>query len=175
MAKVHYIIESRKKAYIEKNENDKISIVIEDVVKIEENHTIKFDYCEFINGSEKTGKKYGTSDSIAFILYFVAIILLVVLLVLLGFGKDFGILNSSYIDNIIGIVALLFAIFSIPKAKEVLGKISFGPAIVKKSWYIMMILCLPFYIVLFMSWFGLSSGISNICGILGIIICILTW
>lgn len=37
-------------------------------------------------------------------------------------GKDFKILDSNYIDNIIGIAALIFGIVSIPRVKEWLGR-----------------------------------------------------
>jgi len=175
MAKVHYIIDSKKKAHIKKNIQGKISVVIEDVVKIEENHTTKLDYGKFINGSETKHKKRTLDEWITLILYFMAVILLVLLASLLAIAKDLNILNSNYIDNIIGIMALLFGLSSVPKVKEFLGRMLVGPTIIRKLWYIVMMLCLPFYIIVFMDWVGLSSGISNICGIIGIIICILTW
>jgi|GEM_PF-4677526 len=170
MAKQHYVIDSRKKAQIEPQTNGKINIIISDVVKFEENRETVIDYANFINGSEKTGKKENSFDFIEKIMYFISMILLMFLFVLLGFGKDFNILSSSYIDNIFGIVALLFGVASIPKVKEFIGK-----RFANKIWCILMILSLTFYIIVLMSWIGLSSSISNILGIIGLFICILTW
>jgi len=41
---------------------------------------------------------------------------------ILAIVKDFKVLDSNYIDNIIGIAALIFGIVSIPRVKEWLGK-----------------------------------------------------
>ena len=41
---------------------------------------------------------------------------------ILAIVKDFKVLDSNYIDNIIGIAALIFGIVSIPRGKEWLGK-----------------------------------------------------
>lgn len=174
MAKLHYTIDSKKKARIEK-EHGKTRIIIEDVVMIEENRVIKLDYGEFINVSENKERKYKFDEWITIILYLSATILLVVMFSMFGIGKDFGILTSGYIDNIIGIAALLFGLASIPKVKECLGKNLTGPRICNKLWYVVMILCIPFYIIAILNGVGLSSSISNICGIIGIIICIMTW
>lgn len=174
MAKLHYTIDSKKKARIEK-EHGKTRIIIEDVVMIEENRVIKLDYGEFINVSENKERKYKFDEWITIILYLSATILLVVMFSMFGIGKDFGILTSGYIDNIIGIAALLFGLAFIPKVKECLGKNLTGPRICNKLWYVVMILCIPFYIIAILNGVGLSSSISNICGIIGIIICIMTW
>lgn len=175
MAKLHYTIDSRRKAQIKKNAYGKISMIINDVVRVEENRVIKLDYGEFINCGENKQRKCKFDEKINFILYLVATILLVIMFILLGIGKDCDILTSSYIDNIIGIAALLFGIASIPKVKECLAKKLTGPRICNKLWYVVMILCLPFYIIVIMNKIGLSSSISNTCGIIGIIICIMTW
>jgi succinate-acetate transporter protein len=46
---------------------------------------------------------------------------------------------------------------------------------IKKLWYIIIILFLTICIVAFMKKMGISIIISNICGIVGIIISILVW
>lgn len=104
-----------------------------------------------------------------------ALIMVVVALMLLGIAKDCGVLDSHYIDNTIGIVALLFALVSIPRIKESIGKKLTGPSLLKKLWCLVMIVCIPFYIVLIMNLVGLSSSVSNFCGLIGIIISIFTW
>lgn len=48
MSKIHYIIDSRKKARIEKGIG-KTTVIIEDVVSIEENQETLLDYGELIN------------------------------------------------------------------------------------------------------------------------------
>lgn len=174
MAKVHYIIDSRKKAQIEKR-NGKTTITIEDTVRVEENHIVKLDYGKLINFNDNKSKKVKCEDVITIILYLIAIILLVIMFALLGISKDFNILTDSYIDNLIGIAALLFAISSIPKVKEFLSKILTASRLWKKLWYIIMMLCLPFYIIAIMNKLGFPCSISNTCGIIGIIICIITW
>lgn len=174
MAKLHYIINSRKRAQIKKMNPGKVRIIIDDVVTIKENGDTKLDFGTFQNNENKK-KKFTFIDCFTTLMYSIAIILLVLILILLGIGKDCNILNSTYIDNIIGIVALLFGISSIPRIKEFFGKNLTGPRICNKLWYVVMILCLPFYIVIFMDWIGLSNSVSNICGIIGIIISILTW
>lgn len=90
-------------------------------------------------------------------------------------GKDFKILDSNYIDNIIGIAALIFGIVSIPRVKEWLGRRLSERKAIKKLWYIIIILFLTICIVAFMKKMGISIIISNICGIVGIIISILVW
>ena len=79
MAKVHYIIDSRKKAKIVKKVYGKTSIVIDEVVKLEENGIKKLDYAEFINSSENKGKKSTFDEYIGIILYSIAVILFVML------------------------------------------------------------------------------------------------
>lgn len=175
MAKFHYIIDARKKMRIEKNVQNKISVNIENIVRLEENHIIKIDDSVLVDDYKKGGKKKKPFEIIAFILYFIAIMLLVILLILLGFGKDFNIFSSYYIDNIIGITALLFSIASISKVKECLSKIFGGTGVYNKMWHILMLLCLPFYITLAIREIGLSSSIGNICGVIGIFISICTW
>lgn len=174
MAKVHYIIESRKKAHIEKAMVGKKRIIIEDIVSVKENNQILLDYGKFINSS-KNPAKTSIIDIFTIIAYLTAIIVLVLFLTMLAISKDFNILNSIYIDNIIGIIALLFAICFVPKVKEVLVRVLVGPTLLNKLWYIVVILCLPFCISLFMQGSGLAMGISNICGVVGIVISILTW
>lgn len=175
MAKVHYILDSRKKAQISKNAKGNISVIIDDVVKVKENNVVKLDYAEFINYGDKNSNKYKVHDYATMLLYLFAVALLILMFIMMAIGKDFGLLTSRYIDNVIGITALLFGIVSIPRIKEYLGKKLLSPPILNKLWYIIILLCLPFYIVMFMSWGGLSSSISNVCGIIGIFICIFVW
>ena len=163
MAQLHYIIDSRKKVRINKKAHNNFSIVIENVVKLEENHRMRIDGGVLIDDNKNRVKKNTRVEIITYILYSIAIMLLLALFVLLGVG------------NIIGIAALLFGLVSIPRVKEFLSKILGGPPICNKCWYVLMILCLPFYIVLFMNWIGLPNSVSNICGIIGIIISICTW
>lgn len=175
MSKIHYIIDSRKKAQIEKKQNGKTSVVIDDVVRIEENRVTKLDYSGFINASESKGRKYKLDEWITYIKYIVALLLILTIYIVLGISKDCGILTSGYIDNLVGIVALLFGITSIPKVKEFLGKKVTGRSKHNKLWYVLIMLFLPFFIILLLDLFSLPSSISNICGIIGLIICILTW
>lgn len=175
MSKLHYTIDSRQKALIEKKPHGKIDIVVKDVVRLEENRTLKLDHGNFINNIDNKKKNYTWDECITIFLYSLAIVLLVFLLALLAISRDFNILKSSYIDNVIGIVALLFSLTSIPKIKENLSRWLIGPKILAKAWYIIMILCLPIFIGLFISWLGLSNSISNICGFIGIVISIITW
>lgn len=175
MAKVYYKIDSRKKAKITEDSKGKIIIRIDDIVNLEENGVTKLEHGEFINTSENPKIKYKFNECFTLFLYYFVAILLVILLALLGIGKDFNILTSSYIDNIIGIAALLFGLISIPKVKTFLYKKFPGPRIGNKLWYVVIMLCLPYYIILFMSWAGVPISFSNICGIIGFIICILTW
>lgn len=142
---------------------------------MEENGVTKIDYENFISGNEKKSEKYIWSDYITNTLLVIALIMVVVALMLLGIAKDCGVLDSHYIDNTIGIVALLFALVSIPRIKESIGKKLTGPSLLKKLWCLVMIVCIPFYIVLIMNLVGLSSSVSNFCGLIGIIISIFTW
>ena len=151
MSKTHYIIDSRKKARIEKGIS-KTTVIIKDVVSIEENH-----------------------ETLTYFLYLVAAGIILLFFAILAIGKDFKILDSNYIDNIIGIAALIFGIVSIPRVKEWLGKRLSESKAIKKLWYIIIILFLPICIVVFMKKMGISIIISNICGIVGIIISILVW
>lgn len=175
MAQLHYIIDSREKVRINKKAHNNFGIVIENVVMLEENHRMRIDGGVLIDDNKNRVKENTRVEIITYILYSVAIMLLLALFILLGVGKDCNILNSSYIDNTIGIAALLFGLVSISRVKEFLSKILGGPQICNKCWYVLMILCLPFYIVLFMNWIGLQNSVSNICGIIGIIISICTW
>ena len=120
MSKTHYIIDSRKKARIEKGIS-KTTVIIEDVVSIEENHETLLNYGELINDNERNRKKT-FNDYITYFLYLVAAGIILLFFAILAIGKDFKILDSNYIDNIIGIVALIFGIVSIPRVKEWLGK-----------------------------------------------------
>ena len=142
---------------------------------MEENGVTKIDYENFISGNEKKSEKYIWSDYITNTLLVIALIMVVVALMLLGIAKDCGVLDSHYIDNTIGIVPLLFALVSIPRIKESIGKKLTGPSLLKKLWCLVMIVCIPFYIVLIMNLVGLSSSVSNFCGLIGIIISIFTW
>lgn len=108
-------------------------------------------------------------------MFIIVILLLLSLLAILALGKDGAIFENLAIDNIIGITALLFSISSIQNVKDYLSKRIAGTKIYKKMWWIVMILILPFYIVYVMQWLGLPGGISNICGLIGIFISILTW
>lgn len=55
-------------------------------------------------------------------LYLVAAGIILLFFSILAIVKDFKVLDSNYIDNIIGIAALIFGIVSIPRVKEWLGK-----------------------------------------------------
>lgn len=57
MSKTHYIIDSRKKARIEKGIS-RTTVIIEDVVSIEENHETLLNYGELINDNERNRKKH---------------------------------------------------------------------------------------------------------------------
>ena len=171
MSKVHYIIESSKKAQIERNENGKIKIVIQDVVRMEKNRKIKVKNGELVSNNENNC----SNDWVSVILYGLAFLMMFFLVAILAFGKDLGIWNNNYIDNIIGIVALLFAVSSIPFVKEFLNRKLVLSKLYNKLWYFLMIMCIPFYIVLFMKWVGITFGISNICGIAGVLISVFTW
>lgn len=173
MSKIHYIIDSRKKARIEKGIS-KTTVIIEDVVSIKENHEILLNYGELINDNERNRKKT-FNDYITYFLYLVAAGIILLFFAILAIGKDFKILDSNYIDNIIGIAALIFGIVSIPRVKEWLGRRLSESKAIKKLWYIIIILFLPICIVAFMKKMGISIIISNICGIVGIIISILVW
>lgn len=171
MSKVHYIIDSRKKAQIEKKEQGKMSVVIQDAVMIVENGRVKIDYENLISGTEDKVKNRIASEVISVILYVFGILSIMGLYVLLGVVPN----TTVYTDNLIGIAALLFGLTTIPKVKEYLGKILVGPQLIKKLWCITMILILPFYIIWIMVGVGISIEISNICGIAGIVISILVW
>ena len=173
MSKIHYIIASRKKARIEKKVGKTI-VIIEDVVSIEENHETLLNYGELINDNEKNRKKT-LNDYITYFLYLFAAGIMLLFFSILAIGKDFKILDSNHIDNIIGIAALIFGIVSIPRVKEWLGKQLSESKVIKKLWYIIIILFLPICIVALMKVMGISIIISNICGIVGIIISILVW
>lgn len=175
MAKDHYVIASRKKAQIEEKEHGKKRIVIDNVVSMTENGSIILDYGNFIESGEKKHKKCTLDEALTIVLYIVTIILILAMFCVLAVAKDFGILTSSNIDNLIGIAALLFAVVSIPRVKEILGKWSFGSRIVKKLWYVIMILVLPYFIVFLLDKVGVANSVSNICGIIGLAICIFTW
>ncbi|MCI5504381.1 MAG: hypothetical protein MR410_09945 [Eubacterium sp.] len=110
MSKIHYIIDSRKKARIEKGIG-KTTVIIEDVVSIEENQETLLDYGELINDNERNRKKT-FNDYITYYLYFVAASIKVLLFSILPIGKAFKVLDSDSIDNIIGIAALIFGIVS---------------------------------------------------------------
>ena len=96
-------------------------MIIEDVVSIEENHETLLNYGELINDNERNRKKT-FNDYITYFLYLVAAGIILLFFAILAIGKDFKILDSNYIDNIIGIAALIFGIVSIPRVKEWLGK-----------------------------------------------------
>lgn len=94
MSKIHYIIDSRKKAQIEKKQNGKTSVVIDDVVRIEENRVTKLDYSGFINASESKGRKYKLDEWITYIKYIVALLLILTIYIVLGISKDYnGLIN----------------------------------------------------------------------------------
>ena len=109
------------------------------------------------------------------LLYLVAAGIILLFFSILAIVKDFKVLDSNYIDNIIGIAALIFGIVSIPRVKEWLGRRLSERKAIKKLWYIIIILFLTICIVAFMKKMGISIIISNICGIVGIIISILVW
>ena len=176
MSKVHYKVDSRKNAKIEKNQSGRITMLIEDVVRVEVNEKIKVDNGAIMDEINNGGyNKWKLSDLISVLLYAIALVNMFVLFFLLAFGKDIGIWESSNIDNLIGLVALLFAISSIPIVKEFLNRKLSLPLLWNKLWYFLMVMCIPFYIVFVMDWIGVSFNISNICGVFGIVICSLTW
>ena len=113
--------------------------------------------------------------TITYFLYLVTAGIILLFFAILAIGKDFKILDSNYIDNIIGIAALIFGIVSIPRVKEWLGRRLSERKAIKKLWYIIIILFLTICIVAFMKKMGISIIISNICGIVGIIISIQVW
>ncbi len=175
MAKFHYIIKSRKKAEIEKNVRGKTRVIVEDVVKLEENGMTKIDYGNFISSNEEKRKKRIWSDYITSVLLSVALIVEIALFATLGIGRDFDILTSNYIDILIGLAALSLGIVSIPWVKEFLGKKFVGPRVHKKLGYSIIILALPLGVIYLMQQCNISSSISNILGIIGIVISIFCW
>ena len=60
--------------------------------------------------------------TITYFLYLVTAGIILLFFSILAIVKDFKVLDSNYIDNIIGIAALIFGIVSIPRVKEWLGK-----------------------------------------------------
>ncbi len=175
MAKFHYLITSRKKAKIEKNVRGKTRVIVEDVVKLEENGMTEIDYGNFISSNEKKRKKHIWSDYITSVLLSMALIAEIALLATLGIGKDFNILTSNYIDVLIGLAALSLGIVSIPWVKEFLGKKLVGPRVHKKLCYSIIIIALSLVVIYLMQQCNISSSISNILGILGIVISIFCW
>ena len=69
MSKLHYTIDSRQKVMIEKKPHGKIDIVVKDVVRLEENRTLKLDCGNFINNLETKQKKFTYDDLISCFLY----------------------------------------------------------------------------------------------------------
>lgn len=80
--------------------------------------------------------------TITYFLYLVTAGIILLFFAILAIGKDFKILDSNYIDNIIGIAALIFGIVSIPRVKEWLGRRLSERKAIKKLWYIIIILFL---------------------------------
>lgn len=174
MARKHYVIESKKKAKKEVK-NGKIKIIIDDVIECDENGIKIIASGKDIPASINKENRYVIGEWITRGMFIIVILLLLSLLAILALGKDGAIFENLAIDNIIGITALLFSISSIQNVKDYLSKRIAGTKIYKKMWWIVMILILPFYIVYVMQWLGLPGGISNICGLIGIFISILTW
>lgn len=174
MARKHYVIESKKKAKKEVK-NGKIKIIIDDVIECDENGIKIIASGKDIPASINKENRYVIGEWITRGMFIIVILLLLSLFAILALGKDGAIFENLAIDNIIGITALLFSISSIQNVKDYLSKRIAGTKIYKKMWWIVMILILPFYIVYVMQWLGLPGGISNICGLIGIFISILTW
>lgn len=174
MARKHYVIESKKKAKKEVK-NGKMKIIIDDVIECDENGTKIIASSKDIPASINKENRYVIGKWITCGMFVIAILLLSLLLAILAFGKDCAIFENIAIDNIIGITALLFSISSIQNVRDYLSKRIAGTKIYKKMWWLVLILIFPFYIVCAMQWLGLPSGISNICGFIGICISILTW
>lgn len=120
-------------------------------------------------------KRSEINKALIMILLIVTIIALTIGFSAFAIGRDFKILESDQIDNLIGFAALFFGIASIPIVKEYIGRISKGSRIYNKVLYIVMVLCIPFYLVWLIDFLRVPIGISNICGVIGIIISILTW
>ena len=99
--------------------------------------------------------------TITYFLYLVTAGIILLFFAILAIGKDFKILDSNYIDNIIGIAALIFGIVSIPRVKEWLGRRLSERKAIKKLWYIIIILFLTICIVAFMKKMGISIIIRN--------------
>lgn len=175
MARKHYVIESKKKAKKEEVKDGKIKIIIDDVIECDENGIKIIASGKDIPASINKENRYVIGEWITRGMFIIVILLLLSLLAILALGKDGAIFENLAIDNIIGITALLFSISSIQNVKDYLSKRIAGTKIYKKMWWIVMILILPFYIVYVMQWLGLPGGISNICGLIGIFISILTW
>ena len=147
MANKHYYIVSKKKCKIETNTNGKTWVIIDDANIIDENGKLIHDDSKFISNNDNK-RKQTIGEILSIVSFIVVIILSLIIYIYCEISKDFNILNSSVIDNIIGIVVLLFTFFSISNVRIYLNKILGGSRFYKKTWCLTMILILPFYIAL---------------------------
>ena len=118
--------------------------------------------------TSKCEKKESLYERIRAVIYFLIIVGLIFCFFLIAVGKDVGILIGNWIDNTIGIIALLFGIYSIPEVKKILEKKFKGTRIEKTAACFIITIA----IALIIERSDLINNISNICGVVGIIISI---
>ena len=172
MAKVHYIVETKKKALIQEEENGHIKIIIDCAKRIEENGQIKVKNGKIIKNSSKKNKKMPFIYRIKCIIYVLIIVALVGYIILGEVSKNSNKLENNMFDTIMAIIGLLSTLNSIPAIDEFRNKLFGGIDKVKDLWSIIMMLCIPFYIIWVIEKIGVLCNLGNICGILSFIISI---
>ena len=170
MAKYHYLVETKHKVELKENGN-KTAASFDDVLAVKENKKLIYESGDF----RLVEKDESFSGKIETILFYIAITAVLLLLIILGLYRDYGNGLSAAVDDLIGIVAILFAIVSIPPIKRFIGKKISKYGYFFKIWMILMLLLIPFGLLLIMKRLGIPQGISNTLGLIGILLSILFW